>query len=234
MTKNTKEFLKVFNKVETYLNTLNKSSSYVSVSKLLKPTSEKNPIIKDYANDLREYAELRNAIVHEEAGTAIADVKARTVSDLKRIYRLIKKPPTVYQLFKKNVTCCQTDDSLLEIIKIMKENTFTHMPVYDKIKFVGVLNEASISRWLGDFVDGKLSNLKETEVGDLQAYLRNQPDEHFKFVSKDTNAYLVKKWFLEFVRERKRLGAIFITENGRRDEGLLGVITAWDLPEIDQ
>lgn len=35
-----------------------------------------------------------------------------------------------------------------------------------------------------------------------------------------------------FVNQTKRLGAIFVTENGKREEKIIGIITSWDLPKL--
>ena len=62
--------------------------------------------------------------------------------------------------------------------------------------------------------------------------IKNRNNEYFEFVSANTNAFLIKKWFTEAVKNRKRLGAVFVTTNGQQDGKLLGIITAWDLPRI--
>jgi len=35
-----------------------------------------------------------------------------------------------------------------------------------------------------------------------------------------------------FVKGGKRLGVLFVTQNGKEGEGILGMITAWDLGKI--
>ena len=37
-----------------------------------------------------------------------------------------------------------------------------------------------------------------------------------------------------FIKEKKRLGAIFLTQTGQKNEKIHGIITAWDLPKISQ
>jgi len=35
-----------------------------------------------------------------------------------------------------------------------------------------------------------------------------------------------------FIKDGRRLGVLFVTQNGKVGEGILGMITAWDLGEI--
>ena len=40
--------------------------------------------------------------------------------------------------------------------------------------------------------------------------------------------------FEEAIEKGRRLGALVITKSGKKDELPIGIITAWDLPRIDQ
>jgi hypothetical protein len=42
------------------------------------------------------------------------------------------------------------------------------------------------------------------------------------------------KTFSDAALENSRLGVVFVTKTGRREEKMLGLITAWDLSKIDQ
>jgi hypothetical protein len=39
--------------------------------------------------------------------------------------------------------------------------------------------------------------------------------------------------FQENLEKKKRLGAVFVTANGKEDEAMLGLITAWDVAGAD-
>ena len=231
--KNSKEFIKIFNALEHYLNKLVNKPCYLRFSELLEEASKINPAVREYANDLREFAELRNAIVHAPTGKIIAEVFSSTVEKFKKIYKRIKTPLKAYEIASRPVYCCDLDDSLSLQIKVMRRKTYTHVPVYHGDLFIGVLSESSIFNWLSDLTRLDL-DFNKLKVKDIKKYLsiQNRPNEYFKFVSKHANAYLIKQWFNESIRENKRLGAVFVTQTGAKDEKILGIITAWDLPRI--
>ncbi len=231
--KNAENFLKIFKTLEDCLRKQINESTYIPFTKLVEKLSKQNPVINEYKSDLWELAELRNAIVHSPAEVLLADVTDFTVELISKITQQIINPPTAYDIASKPVYCCQLDDSLLIQIKFMKEKTFTHVPVYEGEKFIGVLSESSIFNWLSDAVKRDFF-IFDMKVRDLGKYLDiyNRPNEYFEFVKKDENAFLIKQWFTEAIKERKRLGAVFVTEDGTKEGKMLGIITAWDIPRI--
>jgi predicted transcriptional regulator len=233
--RNVNEFLQIFNKIEVYIRKLVNSPSYIPFSNLIEKSSQINPTIKEYANDLRELAELRNALVHEKRELIFAEVTDIAVDFSKKIYELIINPPLAIDIANKPVYCCSVNDNLLEQLKIMKENIYTHVPIYNGNNFIGILSESSIFNWLGDIkdFDRSLANMK---IRDIEKYLDiyNRSNEYFEFVTKNENVYLIKQWFIEAIKNQKRLGAVFITEDGTQNGEILGIITAWDLPKIDR
>jgi len=233
--KNSEEFRRVFNKIENYLNKLVNKPVYSRFSNLINLASEKNRAVKEYANDLMEFAELRNAIVHAKNEKIIAEVFKSTIRDLKKIYQQIKNPPLSCEIASKPVYTCQIKDSLLEQIKIMREKTYTHVPVYKNTDFRGVLSESALFSWLGDL--GKIDTInKDIKVGDIQKYLNieGRSNEYFKLIDKKTNIYKVKQLFEQNIEKNKRLGAVFITKSGKGNKKIIGIITAWDLPRIKE
>ena len=51
----------------------------------------------------------------------------------------------------------------------------------------------------------------------------------YKFVAKTCDEYYIKDLFKKSLVDKKRLEALFVTENGHSSEKLLGIITHWDL-----
>jgi len=46
------------------------------------------------------------------------------------------------------------------------------------------------------------------------------------------DALEIKEKFGDFIKDGKRLGVLFVIQNGKEGEGILGLITAWDLGKI--
>lgn len=53
--------------------------------------------------------------------------------------------------------------------------------------------------------------------------------ESFSFVDKNCHADMVEDLFKKTPTTDKRLGLVFVTEHGKRDEKILGLISAWDI-----
>lgn len=233
---NAEKFLLIFNQIEKHLVNLAKVEKYEEFVTLLFRLSETDRVIKAYKNDLREYAELRNAIVHQTTGKPIAEPYDETVESLQRIYDSIRKPPTAYDIASEPVFSCGTEDHIVDVVKKMTEEVYTHVPVKENDKFVGVFSESTLARWLGKFAERDSFILEATKIGQLKEYFDKQDSAFccYKFVSRNTDAFSIQDDFLSFVKEVKRLGAVFVTQNGKKEEPIIGIITSWDLPKIDE
>lgn len=51
----------------------------------------------------------------------------------------------------------------------------------------------------------------------------------FKFVKRNTTIVEAKKIFANELKENKKIGMVFVTERGKKDEPILGIFTPWDL-----
>ena len=61
--------------------------------------------------------------------------------------------------------------------------------------------------------------------------LENINDE-FQFISWQTSIYDIEQLFSVRGKEHKRLGAVFMTEKGKKNEPIVGIITAMDIPQL--
>jgi predicted transcriptional regulator len=233
---NAQRFLALFNDIENHFSNLAAVTKHQDFMVLVARLSESHRAVKLFKNDLREYSELRNAIVHQTKGKPIAEPYDETVADLKRIIDFIKKPPTAYEIASKPVYKCSSGDLISSVVKKMTEQVYTHIPVLHDGKFIGVFSESSIIRWLGSSTDKDGFLLDLTKIGQIKEHFDKENDTFcgFKFVSRRKDAFSIKDEFLSFVEQTKRLGAIFVTENGKKEEDILGIVTSWDLPKINQ
>ena len=54
-----------------------------------------------------------------------------------------------------------------------------------------------------------------------------------EIVSKDINIFEIENIFEKAHKKKRKIEGVIITENGKIDEVPLGIITAWDLIQID-
>lgn len=96
-------------------------------------TYAQTPFVREHQNKLRYFGDLRNQLVHgfslDKNHYVVASDYA--VEQIKRAYEALTKPKTVKEVFSHDVYICHTTDSLKSVIKIMKEERNTHVPVYD-------------------------------------------------------------------------------------------------------
>jgi len=231
---NAQKFLALFNDIERHFNNLaglNKHEDFMMITARL---SESNRVIRVLKNDLREYAELRNAIVHQTKNKPIAEPYDETVEDLQKIITLIKKPPTAYNIASKSVYKCKSDDLIIDVVKKMTKEIYTHVPVLKNGKFIGVFSESALARWLSSSAEKDGFILDAIKIGEIEKYFDKEDDSFcgYKFLPRNVDVFIIRDEFLSFLNQTKRLGAIFVTANGKESEEIIGIITSWDLPKI--
>jgi hypothetical protein len=100
--KNSENFLHTFNKIEHWLRKATNAKKSDSFYLLVERAKKRSPAVKQYEIDLKEFADLRNAIVHERTnGHLIAEPHEETVNQLEKIATRLTAPPLVFPMFKR-------------------------------------------------------------------------------------------------------------------------------------
>ncbi|WML26097.1 CBS domain-containing protein [Neobacillus sp. OS1-33] len=199
---------------------------------LVKVGAKKYQIIETYKKDLEQYARLRNAIVHEkmEIGFYIAEPNAKVVSHIEKIANVFSRPNYALSIATKNVVYFDYRDSILKVTAAIKEHGYSKFPIYKNKKCVGLLTASSIVKWMAQNMVNSSVNLSDIHVSDIMTYEKEHPIE---IVAKDINIFEVENIFDKAHKKKRKIEGVIITEHGRADESPLGIITAWDLIQID-
>ena len=231
---NAQTFLTLFNRIEQFLDQLNHSTEHYGFRRLVDNLSKQNDLVANYKLELVDYLELRNAIVHKSTGKPIAEPHPEVIEQMQQIYEDLSNPPQAMKIASKPVYSCTTNTPILEIIQEMNRNFYTSIPVYHQDQFVGVFSDNSLTRWLAK-VEGTC-NFTDMLVSQFQDYFDKEDSKFnsYKFMSMETDIFTVKQAFTSFTEEKMRVGAIFLTENGNKNEKIQGIITAWDLPKMNR
>lgn len=200
---------------------------------ILNKAKQKNPAVEYYEGLLWDLYGLRNVFSHTDRDKYIAEVNDMAFEKIKDILKILTKPPQVGTCFNKNVFVTNTEDRIEEVILTMKEKLYTHVPVYNKKKFIGVLSETTIFDWLVESIKKAETDFRKKIVGDINPKYLNSKENKYEFISTQTSIFEIKKLFNNYIEKQKRLGVIFITKTGTKNQNILGIITAWDLPKID-
>lgn len=201
-------------------------------SVLLKVGQTRHHLIDRYYNDLRQYSKLRNAIVHEkrEPGLYIAQPNEEVVEHIEKIAEIFGKPMTGLSIASKEVKFFESSQSLLEVLKDIQEHGFSQYPIYEDKNYKGLLKTTHILSWMSDTIQDGQINIANSTVADLIPYMNEVPIE---FVGKQANIFEVEEIFEKKHREKIDLEAVIINENGEKNQWPIGLITPWDLIEID-
>ena len=123
-------FLATFATIEKWLRRTANEDRSATFYQLVDRVAAKNRAVARYCNDLKEYADLRNAIIHERTdGHVIAEPNARAVADFERLCSTLLNPPTVIPMFQLSVKTLTTKDSVGEAITIMRDGSFSQLPI---------------------------------------------------------------------------------------------------------
>ncbi|MGJ7913025.1 CBS domain-containing protein [Neobacillus sp. LXY-1] len=199
---------------------------------LVKVGAKKYQVIETFKKDLEQYARLRNAIVHEkmEVGFYIAEPNAKVVNHIEKIANILSKPNYAISIASKNVVSFDYNDRILKVTAAIKEHGYSKFPIYKNKSCIGLLTASSIMKWMAMNMENGLVNLADIHVSDIMKLEKNHPID---FVSKEINIFDVENIFEKAHKKKSKLEAVIITENGNADEKPLGIVTPWDLIEID-
>ncbi len=227
-------FQEIYNQLDHYLRKSLARDSDVSHSFLIKKAAEKDMNIRSQREKLLQFAQLRNAIVHNpERGKAhpIAEPHPIIVEQYEAVLNKVLNPPKALSVaisFNKIFTA-SLEDKAKDVMRIMNEKIFTHVPVMEGDKMVGVFSENVVFSFL---VKHEIAIVdKDITICEFGEFLpiEKHPSEYFLFASRTALLFDIQKLFDNELEKNRRLGVVFITDSGKQDEKLLGMITAWDI-----
>jgi len=230
--RNSDRFLIAFNKIEKALKEYTQIDKHLPFARLINIVKKTNPIIRRYHDDLKEFSDLRNAIVHDTTNTeyAIAEPHDDIVVLIEKIADDLVNPKKVIPTFAKKVTVFQAHNSLCDLLNSIKELAYTKYPIYDHNKFLGLLSKEGIVNWLAQNVE-KQCNFNEVKLQDILAY---QKEKNYLFIPTKMTIHEAKEIFTRQTEKASgRLDALLITGNGQDNENLLGIITLADIVNIE-
>lgn len=227
---NSEKFLETYNNLDQYLKKEIRADDYVSYANKVKDS--KNTVVNRFKDELLSFGTLRNAIVHNPKidNKAIAEPHDMTVKRFNEIYEMITNPKKVIPTFQFDVLGARKDEYVNDILKKMKQKSFSQFPVLDSNEaIIELINNNTISRWLASEIDENGTIIIDgVTVEKLISEI--EFERNYKFISRETSIYKAYDLFLKHIKEKGRnLDVLFITHNGKETEKLLGLITISDL-----
>lgn len=224
-------FLDAFANIEQILEDKSGTVRHKPFYQLVDEVSRIDPFVHDIAVELKEYGDLRNAIVHERINDEpIAEPHPEIVARIEKIRDLLQQPPKVEDEFLRPVITCKPTDRIDYAAGLMYKHAFSKIPIYDGTRFVGLLTAEAVTHWLGANLAAGNNCLHNETVSTVLEYVRENVSFHF--VSRKCTVFEVMRLFEEASHRGHRLQAVLITHDGRESSKPLGIITAFDLPKI--
>lgn len=231
-------YLSLFNELDKYFDTLVDSDRFMPYNDKLKQISEWkiaiSRFVKLHLSELKYFWELRNHIAHglkvDEYLYAIPTERA--ISKLSEFIEKIVEPPLCIDYFRKAVYSVHVWDNVSEILKNMKSEGYTYIPVYsDNGEFIWVITESWIlQRITNEILDQNYIDLSKVRVEHLHI---STAIKDYMFVSSNINMYQADEIFTTRKRKWKWLWAMFITKNWTSKEKIIWMISGNDIALID-
>jgi predicted transcriptional regulator len=177
---------------------------------------------------LEEFADLRNAIIHERIdGEVIAEPHEKVVEQFEHIAQLLTQPVLIKEKYLCKVDVCFTDENVLNIAQRMISKSYSQLPVYNRdYMFVGMLTTDTMTR----FQVLNNTNLEGKKVIDILPVGKDV--QRVAFLSPEHSLIDVVELFEQAMGKGNKLHVILITKQAKRDHLPLGIITVHELPEI--
>ncbi|NLC67536.1 MAG: CBS domain-containing protein [Clostridiaceae bacterium] len=233
---NAEKFLAIYNELDTYMRRELNVDSWISHKDLIRRLAEKgNLLIKYNADDLMTFAELRNAIVHNPYKNQldpIAEPHSIILSRYENLRNKILKPPLALDTIAikyKDIYKATLEENTLTVMETMSKKSFTHVPVIEDGKLIGVFSENTIFSFIVNNRNVIIDD--EFKIKDFIDFIpiNNHCSECFLFRPRNITVIEIVEVFKNDLIGSKRIAAVFITNNGREDEKILGLITPWDV-----
>jgi len=227
----TEQFLTYFNELEQHLRDSTDSARNVPFGGLVERASRSNAAIRHYGRQMREWSDLRNAVVHEHPkGRVIAEVTPEALEEFRGIVARVTTPPLVLPLFQRDVRVFKETDPLFEAVEDLWREGYSQV-IVRKDRSMTLLSYAGIARWMGQAVNGTTIDLGKATAGGA---LEFEEDGGIGFLGRTATVYDARELFQGFPgRRTQRLRVIVITEHGKSTESPVGLITASDILEAE-
>ncbi len=228
------EFIRIYNDLDREIRNGLKLDKRISHMRALEISSKKSDVIERNLDALKQYARLRNCIVHDTFSgieEPIAVPLPEVVEKYKSILNRFKNPLTAYDIciHRSKILVASPNSLVMDVIESMDKLLVSRVPIIEDEKVIGVFNGNVLIYYLSRTKRSLISN--NTLIKELNEFtnLDSHRKETYDFIDKTLNIYEIEKYFKDRNKDDHKLVALFITSDGTRYGKLLGLLTEWDL-----
>ncbi|MDP5274968.1 CBS domain-containing protein [Chengkuizengella axinellae] len=233
MSNKIERFEAAFNRIHHTLTRLvSRSNEHAPYREVLNRAKSRHKTVKIHYDSLVQFGHLRNAIVHQKIreGFYIAEPHEEVVEHIEHISELILNPPNALSIASQPVISFTPQSSLREILSTIDRVGYSQFPIYDEKGFVGLLTEGGIAKWLSRNITKTTISIDYVTAFDI---LPLEKEHNVHFMGRKNSIYDLEEIFDKSFENNKKLEAILITEHGKKTQKAIGIVTSWDLVQID-
>ena len=222
------EFIRLYNELDHWLKKLSSQRGSVPFWKRIRIAAKQEPALNRYLDDLLEFHELRNAIIHHRTypDELLATPTEETITRQREIVDRLLRPQRVGNAFKREIHVFGPATLLHEVLKYMRHHGFSQVVsrVDGRLRLT---TSSGITRWLATQAETGVLDLDGVTLADV---LPHDRDGAFELINAHATVDEALLKFQESLHARKpRLFALIITKNGLATEEPIGIITPRDL-----
>jgi len=223
---NSEVFIDLFTEIEQKLKEISGDTYHSNFTELLRRSRNLNSTLQRYANDLREYAQLRNAIIHtRRENFVIAEPHNDVIKELRHIRNLLYNPPRVLKVIKGQPFFLTPQTPIMEMLETFASKGFMRCPIVDKGKVVCLITAKTLARW----ITSKPANFQNATI---ESVIPFADASDYTIVSENIDIVSVIGQFKNSIKKGTYLQAVLITSNGLPNSPLTGILTPSDLPSL--
>lgn len=176
--------------------------------------------------------EIRNVLTHnsKQGGESVVEPSETVLNNLIECVEFIKAPPKALNFATPSdeIMFANLSNSVMKTMSRMYKSGYSHVPVLENSFFTGVFSKATVFEYILKNPDTPINY--KTTIRDIDKSVDlNSHSENFVFAPKTLSSIEARKIFERVEGKNKRVSLIFITENGKKTERILGLLTPWDL-----
>lgn len=190
---------------------------------------EQMPQYKSIRSNLAFCRVLRNLLSHydwSKAGNDLVIVTNQALRQVNNLYYSLN-PMTLMRVAIRagQIFAPSPEDSVLSAVKVMQRNDYSYIPIVENHRIIGVFSTKTIMRLVAENTASAFT--ESLKFKDIMDYIRliDEQNAHYGFINPNMTVEDVSLKFQRSKTHRVRLDMLFITDNGRSDGILQGMVT---------
>ena len=193
--------------------------------------SKYNYLFNKHRQEIDTFRYMRNTLAHNLInGDDPFVVCKEAVELISKYLDYVKKKVFDFAIKKEKMFLLYYTDTLKDALKLMGEHNLSYIPLVDiDSKVVGIVSSDAII----DIFNSK-DKLNVNESDKLFKYseyfdLNNTENGFYLFVNREIYLVELEEKMDKYQHLNTKLHIILVTENGRKNEPILGLLTPWDV-----